>query len=353
MNLTKTLPAVLPLAALPLLAFVGRADKVTFEPSEGASTSKELSFSSTFYLDDIRIAMDGNELPAEMMGEAMDEGLLLEATIAVTDEYVASREGKVLSLLRSFDELTLEAGVESEAEIVDEFAELEDTTVSFQWDDEEDDYVKTFHESDGDEALLENLDPDMDFMVLLPDGEVSEGDTWEASGERLGAVFFPGGVPANPSADDEEAEEMAELFQEEMEAQMAEAFSEFALNCTYEGSRDEDGVTVGVITFKFEGDTSLDLSDMIQEVIDMQAGDAGVEADISATIGFEFEGEGTLLWNLRAGHAHGFDMSGDITLSADVEGDVDAMGESHSMEMSAEVSGEASWEMTTTGGDDE
>lgn len=347
MNLTKSLPVLLPLAALPLLAFTSRGDRVSFQPGEGVSTTKELTFSTTFYLDDMSVTMDGQELPAEMMGAAMEEGLLIDASITVTDEYVASKEGRMLTLLRSFDELTLEAGPESQAEIVDEFAELEDSTVSFKWDAEAEEYVKTFHESEGDEDLLENLDPDMDFTALLPDGEVSEGDTWEASGERLGAIFFPGGVPANPGSDEEDAEEMAELFREELEGQLTEAFEDFVITCTYTGSREEGDITVGVIEFKFEGETSLDLSDLIQEAIDMQAGDAGVEADISATIGFEFEGEGTLLWNLRAGHVYGFSMSGDITLSADVEGDVDAMGESHSMEMSAEVSGEASWELST------
>jgi hypothetical protein len=353
MNLTKTLPALLPFAAIPLLAFTIRGDEVSFQPGEGVSATKELAFTTTFYLDDISVTMDGQELPAEMMGAAMDEGLLIDANIVVTDEYVSSREGRMLTLLRSFDELTLEAGPESQAEIVDEFAELEDSTVSFAWDSDADEYVKTFHESEGDEDLLENLDPDMDFIALLPDGEVDEGDSWEASGERLGAIFFPGGVPANPSTDDEDAEEMAELFREELEGQLSEAFEDFVINCTYTGSREDGDVTVGVIDFKFEGDTSLDLSDLIQEAIDLQAGEAGIEADISATMGFEFEGEGTLLWNLRAGHVHGFNMSGDITLSADVDGEIDAMGESHSMEMSAEVSGEASWEMTTSGGEEE
>jgi hypothetical protein len=88
---------------------------------------------------------------------------------------------------------------------------------------------------------------------------------------------------------------------------------------------------------------------LIQSAIDLQAGEMGVEADITATVGFEFEGEGTLLWNLRAGHVFGFEMSGDITLSVDVEGDIDAMGESHSIEMSAEASGEASWSLETKG----
>lgn len=349
MNFTKSLPVVLPLAALPLLAFATRGDKVSFQPEEGATASKELNFQTTFYVDDLTMVVDGNEMPSEMMGGAMDEGILINATIGVTDEYVATKDGKQHTLLRTYDELTLEAGPESEAEVVDEFAELEDSTVSFKWDSDSEEYKKAFHESEGEEDLLENLDVDMDFLVLLPDDEVAEGDTWEASGEQLGTVFFPGGMPANPGSEEEDAEEMAELFREEMEGQLTDAFGEFTIECTYTGSREMDGVTVGAIKFEFEGESSLDLSDLMQSVIDLQAGDQGVEADVSATMSMEFEGKGTMLWNLKAGHVHSFEMNGDVTLFADLEGDIDVMGESHSMELSAEISGEANWEMAATG----
>lgn len=351
MNVTKSFSIILPLATLPLLAFALRADKVSFQPAEGATATKELNFSTTFYMDDLTMIVDGNEMPSEMMGGAMDEGILINATIGVTDEYVETRNGKQATLLRTYDELTLEAGPESEAEIVDEFAELEDTTVSFKWDSDSEEYVKSFHESDGEEDLLENLDVDMDFLALLPDDEVSEGDSWEASGEQLATVFFPGGMPANPQSEEEGAEEMAELVREEMEGQLTEAFGEFTIECTYSGSKEMDGVTVGEIKFDFDGETSIDLSDLIASVIDLQAGDQGIEADVSATISLEFEGKGTMLWNMRAGHIHSFEMAGDITMFADVDGEIDAMGESHSMELSAEISGEATWEMDATGDD--
>jgi len=352
MKPTKFLSLALPLVALPLAGFALRADKVAFQPEANATAQKELTFETTFYVDDLSMVVDGNELPAEMMGGAMDEGLLINATIAVTDEYVSSKGGRFLELLRTYDELMLEAGSESEAEVQDEFSDLEDSTVSFKWDEDSEEYVKEFADGDGEEDLLENLDVDMDFLALLPDDEVSEGDSWEASGEQLGTIFFPGGMPANPSTDEDE-EEMAELFQEEFETQLEEAFSEFKIDCTYAGKSESGGVTVGVIDFEFEGESSLDLSDLLQEVIDMQAGDQGIEADVTASISLEFEGKGSLHWNMEAGHVHAFEMNGDITLFADLEGEVDAMGESHTMEMSAEVSGEASWSLETSSNDDE
>lgn len=348
MKTQTTLSLALPLLALPLLAFTGRADKVNFQPSEGATVSKELSLSATFYLDDMRMIVDGNEMPAEMMGGAMEEGLMVEMTIGVTDEYVKSEENKMLELLRSYDELSMEAGPESQAENVDEFGELEDSTISFKWDADAGEYVKSFADGEGEEDLLENLEADMDFMALLPTGEVSEGDTWEAKGKDLGGIFLPGGVPGSGSMDDADAEEFEELFKEEMEAQLGTAFEEFSIQCTYMGTKEEDETAVGVIEFKFEGDMEIDLADMIQQVIELQAGEMDFSADIAAMVAAEFEGEGLLLWDMKGGHMHSFEMSGDLMVTADIEGDIDAMGEAHSVEMAVEASGELSYEMVST-----
>lgn len=347
MNTTKRLILGLPLLSLPLFAFTWSGDEVSFKPGEGLTVSKELSFETTFYLDDLTMSVDGQEMPPEALGGAMEEGILVNATIGVTDEYVKVAEGRALTLLRTFDELTLEAGPESEAENVDEFAELEDSTVLFKWDEDEGEYLKSYAgDEEGDEELLENLDIDMDLLALLPDDEVAVDDTWEIKGEGLESIFFPGGMPGITTPDEEGAEEMAALFKEELEAQFEEAFDDFVIRCKYVGSREEDEVEVGEIAFSYEGKASIDLSEMIQAAIDLQAGEMGVEADVVATVDLEFEGEGTMLWNLAAGHVAGFDMKGDITVLADVEADIDAMGESHSMVMSAEVSGEAAWEMT-------
>jgi hypothetical protein len=345
---TKT-PLLLPLLALPLLAFSGREDKVSFQPAAGARVSKELSLTATFYLDDLRMIVDGNELPQEMMGQAMEEGLLVDMTVGVTDEYAKTGEGRPLQLMRTYDVLSMEAGPESEAEGVEDFAEMEDMTVSFTWDEESGEYLKAFvGDEEGDLSLLENLEVDMDFLALLPVGEVSEGDTWEAKGEAIGAVFVPGGMPGGGDMDEADMEEFQSLIESTIEEQLTDAFDDFAIQCTYKGTRDEDGVAVGVIEFRFEGDMEMDLSDMIQEVISMQAAEADISATVSALVTGEFEGEGLLLWNMKAGHMHGFEMEGDVMISIDVDGDVDAMGESHSMEMALEASGELAYDMSSS-----
>ncbi len=354
MNVKTSLLCSIPVLALPLVAFSLRADEVSFHPAAGVAVSKELTVSSTFYVDDISAAMDGSELPPQMMEAAMEEGIMFEALIEVTDEYVSTQDGKLLTLLRTFDNLALEAGPESGAESVDEFGELEDSTVHFQWDEESGEYVKSFHEGDGEEDLLEGLLADMDLLALLPDGEVSEGDTWEATGEGLATVFLPGGIPAASTDEDDESAELNDLFEEEIEAQFEEAFEGFAVSCTYAGTREEGDLNLGVIEYKFEGTAAIDLSDLLQAAIDMQGEQmGGLEADIMASIDMEFEGEGTLLWNLEAGHISSFEMNGELTLIVDIEADIEANGESHSGELSAEISSEMAWAMTAEGGSEE
>jgi hypothetical protein len=190
----------------------------------------------------------------------------------------------------------------------------------------------------------------MDMLELLPKGEVSEGDSWEVKGEGLAHVFLPGGVPADPDADDSpEADEIFELIEEELDAQLGEAFDAFAIRCTYKGTREEDDLSVGVIEFEFKGDAAMDLSDMIQSLLDLQGGDMGLEAEISASVDMELEGKGTLLWNMGAGHIQSCEMTGEMTMMVDIEADIEAQGEAHTGELSAELSSEMNWAMSASG----
>ncbi|MFT7485179.1 MAG: hypothetical protein ACI9F9_001026 [Candidatus Paceibacteria bacterium] len=349
MNLKKTSIAALLLLPLPLVGFISRGDAVAFEPAEGTSVSKSLTLEATFYLDDMSMVVDGQEMPGDMFGGGMDQAMLVSVAMGVTDEYVKSGSNRMQSLLRTYDDLSLEVGVESDSQDVEKFGDLEGSTVSFKWDDESDEYTKSFHESEGDEAILEALEADMDFLALLPEGEVSEGDTWEVKGEGLHSIFFPGGMPVDPSGGETaaDAQEMAELFKEELEGQLKEAFGEFTVECTYKGASNRGDTRLGTIAFKFEGEADIDLTEVVMAAIELQGGEMGIEADLTATLGLEFDGEGTLIWGLADGHVSNFAMESELIVNVAVDGEVDAMGESHSFDLSAEVSGEATWSMET------
>ncbi|MAF66580.1 MAG: hypothetical protein CMJ84_13100 [Planctomycetes bacterium] len=346
-HLHRTTLALLALSLPALHAFQPRFDSVSFAPEAGATLDKELTLEATLYLEDVTLVLNGSEMPPEMLGEAMDEGLIMNASVEVSDEYVSTRGGKHMELLRTFTGMALELGTESDSESMDEFTEIEDSTVRFAWDSDEDDYSVSYEDGSGDEDLLEGLSPDMDFLALLPEGDVDRDDTWEvADVDSLATLFFPGGL-AMPSPDDEEGAELFEEFSDDFEAQLRDALDGFSVNCKYNGAREEGDVRVGEIGFKYEGQASLDLSDMLTEMVSLQGGEMDISADIAATVDIEFEGEGTLLWDLGAGHVAGFEMSMEMLLIGDVEADVEAMGDSQSVELTAEVSGEAEWTLET------
>ncbi len=339
--------------ALPLLvAFGARAQKLAFGPEDGSALDKSLSMDVSFYVEDLSLIADGQDVGGMMMAE-MDEALSFNMLIEVTDEYVRTEGGKHMELLRTYNTITAEGGTESEREEADGIDELEDETILFKWNDEEGVYNKSYHESEGDEDLLEELEVDMDFTALLPGGEVSEGDTWEMAGDKALSLFAPGGFPGGSGGGDGEEEAM-ELFQQELQPQIEEAFGDFVIECTYVGTREDGDASYGEITFEFEGEGAIDLSDFLLAVFELQmeGQDMEIDVDITANLELSFEGRGTLLWDQAMGTVHSYDMSCEMLLIADVDAAVDAMGESHEMEASAELSGSGEWSMTT-GGDAE
>ncbi|MCA8979365.1 MAG: hypothetical protein H6831_13285 [Planctomycetes bacterium] len=336
--------------ALPLLvAFGARGEKLAFAPADGSTLDRELSMEVSLYVEDLSMIVDGQDMGGMMMGE-LDEALTMSAVIKVTDEFVKTAGGKHVELLRTYNELSAEGGTESDREAADGFDALEDSTIQFKWDEEEGVYKKSYHESEGDEDLLENLEVDMDFTALLPDGEVSEGDTWEMDGSEALSLFAPGGFPQGGGEQDDE---VMELVSQELESQFDEAFEDFTIECTYKGLREDGDASFGEIAFEFEGEGAIDLSELLMSMIDLQAEGAEVEidADITAGLDLSFKGTGTLLWDPATGHLHSYEMSCEMTLLADVDASIDVMGQSQQFEASAELSGTGAWTMTTGSGE--
>ena len=334
--------------ALPLLvAFGARGDSIAFSPEDGSTIDRELSLDISLFVEDLSLIADGQDMGGMVMGE-LDEALTFSLLLEVTDEFVSSANGKHLELLRTFNQISAEGGTESERESADGMDELEDETIRFKWNEETEEYDKSFHESEGDEDLIEGLEVDMDFLALLPTDEVSEGDAWTVEGADAMGLFVPGGMPGGGG---EEGAEMQELFEQEIESQLDDAFGDFSIDCKYMGTREEGDTSYGVIEFEFEGEGSLDLSELIMALIDLQAEgqEMEIDADITAGLDISFNGTGTLLWNAAAGTLYSYDMSCEMTLNADLSAAIDVMGQSQEFEASAELSGTGEWAMSTDG----
>ena len=65
----------------------------------------------------------------------------------------------------------------------------------------------------------------------------------------------------------------------------------------------------------------------------------------TAQLGVKVDGEGELLWDLEAGHVHGFEMKADFELTVEFDVDASADDGDHSAEVSAEMLGGATWKV--------
>lgn len=335
----------LALGALPLvLAFAPRADKVTFAPKDDSQVSREFSFKAALYVDDLRVTADGQEMPVPT--DELSAGILFEVAMEVADRFVKSGEGRVLELVRTYEKIRGEAGPEGQTESMTDIDGLVDKPVRFRWNAGEEDYdvVYADEKASGKPELLESLAPDMDFTVLLPEAEVEKGAKWTARGDELALVFFPGGIPG---ALPDDPSGVGKMIEEALETQFAEAFRDFEIACTYQGARDEGGTRVGEIAFSFQGKVRIDLTDILRTAIEAQTSEVEVRIDITANLALEFEGTGTLLWNLAGGHAHTLDMNSEMVVNVEAEADIDAMGQQISGELSLEASVNAKWNMKT------
>lgn len=347
MTLKKRPLLLTALLASPLLfAFDLRMDELSFHPEDGSSVDREVSVSGAMYIDDLVMNVDGEEMPSEMLGEVLDMAFEVEMTTEVTDEYVKSRGGKSLVLLRTFNELSMALSVGGEEQDSELSMDIIDSTVKFSWNEEEEEYDVTIEEGSGDDEDLASLDVDMDFTFLLPSDEVKEGSTWEITGGDTLRMFLPGGTAGGSSdgVPEEALGEIGDLAKEVLMPQVEDALEDFVVECTYKGEDDDGGAQIEIA---FEGELSLDFSELIMAAIEMQdMGGLEFDADITLTIDLELEGKGMLTWDAEAGRASAFELATDVMVLVDGAADVEAAGEAHTAEITLELSGELEHEMS-------
>ncbi len=336
-----------------LFAFAPGGEKIAFAPEPGSSLSKRFEIKLDFTLDELSLVADGQDI-ADMMG-AIEIDMTTASTVVVTDGYEALDAGRPKKLKRTFDELaslmhisfSMAMAPEGSSDEEMTFASpLEGETVLFTWNEEQEDFDITFADGEGDPELLEGLDEDMDLRALLPDSEVAAGDSWKVEIKELHGLAMPGGnLRIEPDVPDGIDEEDMEFFEELFGGGMHENFDELfdgECTCTFVGTREEKGARVAEITIELEVASTLDLSDMLLKVIGRLGEMEGEMPELSietADLNLDFEGQGSLLWDVAAGRMHSFHVSGDAQIAFDIAMSVDMQGESHAFEGSLEMSG--------------
>jgi hypothetical protein len=340
---------------LGVLASSTALDSPAFHPEEGVELTKTFETRVELNLDDLSLTADGQDV-GEMMGD-IEMTLTHESSVTVSDEYRSLGEGRPAELLRTFDELESRMAFSAMSQFggddqeVPGSSELEGTSVLFTWNEDEEEYEPAFEDGGGDTDLLEGLEEDMDLRALLPDGEVEEGDSWEIELRELESVFAPGGeLSITPEdADEGEQEIFEEIFGDGLENALEELL-DGSCTATYKGTYEVDEIEVGEIQMALEISSTADLSELLQRI----AESIGEQQDVEmpefvidlADLSLDFEGEGVLLWNLEDGLLHSFEISGSGDIAFDLSIGVDVEGESHSADVSLELSG--SWNQSVT-----
>jgi len=313
---------VLALAAVLALAPAPQPVVIAFAPAAGMTLQRTHRTGFALELESMSLSFDGEEVPAEYLGE-MEGSLLNEETRVVTDHFAEVAEGRATRLVRHFDTLagkdtrTFEGGEEPEEVLLT--SALEGRSVVFAWSAEAEGYEREFAEGeDGDVELLEGLEEDMDLRTLLPDGEVEPGASWELEPQVYGGLIEPGGDLAL-LAEDEESAGNGEL----------EENADGTVRATFVEVREQSGVRVAAVRLEFDLETYMDEPVTEEEEEDIPA----MEGTWRTALAVEAAGE--LLWDLEHGHALALEIEGTLTMTMtqDLRGEMDGESLEQKMEM--------------------
>jgi hypothetical protein len=325
-------------ALLALVALGSPAEEIAFRVAAGTTLARTLKNEYSMQLESVTLTMDGEEVPAEALGE-FDIRIEHSESYAVTDGFEAVAAGRPQRLRRTFEDLrgrqsSSYSSEEGEQDGAGDYeSPLEGKTVVFSWNDESKRFDAAFAEGvEGDEALLADLDEDMDLRRLLPAGSVSEGESWEVDPHAFAAVLDPGGdlgledgraKGGSPDRSVKEAQFRANL--------------SGTITATFQGTRTEDGIRQAVIALVCNTSTHAEEEIAGDEIPEGASGTERVEV--------RFKLEGQLRWDLEHGHALSFELSGEngYTSVQTIRDELDGESFVHSQTMV--FSGESSFSM--------
>jgi hypothetical protein len=323
MKRTRSLLVPILLSAVLAAAFVAPADSLTFRVEPKSKLTKTFETKAKLASESMSITVDGNDMHAGVDGPKIE--ILDNETIQVMDEYAAVEGGRPTKLVRKFVDLSgdslqttampEESGMEDREEKGEKESPLEGKTVVFSWKD--DAYAAAWpeDEKDGDDELLEKLEGDMDLVAFLPAKDVSKGDTWDLEAKVFSAISSPGGRLQLRAPDDDEKDAS---FQEEIEKNMGGEGK-----ATYRGMREVEGVEVGVIEIAAELES--------HAAMDAEEGENTVEYSVTYS--------GEVLWNVKAGCLHSFEIQGEMKLTMNTKSSIQFGEESHELLQKIEFGG--------------
>ena len=287
---------VLTVLVLGLSSSTSRDEAPAFGVSAGAALEKSFRTKGQVVLEDAELLMNGENADLEQMGIPADLEVALGYELDCTDTYESVAEVRPLVLVRAFQTMRFHTEANGESEEDDK---LGGKTVRFEWDAANEVYKKSFVGDEGGDAEdLDALREDLDLRSLLPEGEVSVGDTWTVDGIGMVELWLPGLDVRGQLEGGDLGEAPPELIEN------LKAFGEkLSIQCTYQGEVEEGGVRLAQIALAADVDESIPIdpsliaNDPEAPPFDWDHLDVKLELDY----------EGTLLWNQAEGRFASFE----------------------------------------------
>jgi hypothetical protein len=323
------IPTLLSMAVT--VAFVAPGDSLTFQVKAKSKLTKIFETKAELASVNFSISVDGEDAHGGVDGPKIE--IKDEERMEMTDEYLSVADGRATKLQRTFVKLSGDSlettsmpegsGMKDREVKAEKESPFDGKVVVFTWKD--DAYTAAWAEGEkGDDDLLEDLEGDTDLVGFLPSKSVSEGDTWDLEAKFFNKVTSPSGRLRLRAKREGKDQEDASI-QEEIEKNI-----EGGGKATYQGTREVDGVKVGVI------EVTADLSS--HGSVEVEERETGIEYEVTYS--------GEALWDLEAGHLRSLKLKGEVKFSMDLKLTKEFNGESHELHQKVEFAGDIEHHVT-------
>jgi hypothetical protein len=303
------------------------SEEPSFHSVAGRKLEKHFVQHSELDLKNSKVSVEGPDGPEDQEGEGQSLKIIDDETIEFTDETVTAGDGKPKKAKRSFTTIENSVNYESdaegfEAEAIKNQSGLLEKTVAFTWDSDDKAFTAAWFECEGDDDLLKPMVEDADFRGWLPGKKVAEDDTWNIEVSEFNNLQEPSG-PMGYKREGAENESEDDPMSDGLRANR-----KGEIKATFKGTRDVDGVKLGVIAFTGKLSTSFEH--------EAERGEEGGSVKRETELSDELEGE--LLWDLAAGHFYSLNCDAAIKMntteaqSFEIEGSTFKLSQSQSFE---------------------
>ena len=295
------------LIAIPLLLALptGLAQEFPVKAEAEQTVRRSFFLESTQELQTMSQTVNGEDQSGQMPD--IERSTERSFELVLVDRYEAVEDGRPTSFVRGFE--LIEGSVLSVADFGGQSNENEFTLVSDLTDEEvlfqleEGAWeASATEDSSVDDAYLNGLVAELQFLQLLPEGAVEKDEEWEVDLDILGQLTRPGGELGLHPEDDDSYEPGDPNPEPERSG---------SITATFTGMEEEDGASYAAIALVIDVETIQDLSEEMRaqfERMAEQSDGPAPEVDM-ANRSFATEGEGRALWDLERGRLHSLELT--------------------------------------------